>query len=233
MRPTVLLFDIDGTLLPALGLGRRAMNRAFVELFGRDDALEGVHFGGMTDRPIVRAAFANLGMTPAPDEIDALIDRVLACYLARLDDEVAAAPHPLPVLPGVHETLAAVATWPATGVGLGTGNLRAGAETKLRAANLWDAFAFGGFACDHDVREELVRIGAERGAAHLGVPLADCRVVVIGDTPRDIDAAKAIGADAIALATSFHTVDELAAHGATVACADMTAAAFLPALRGA
>lgn len=232
MSPTVLLFDIDGTLLPTLGLGRRAMERAFLELFGRPGALDGVIFEGMTDRPIVRAGFANLGLTLPADEVDTLVDRILARYVECLHEEIDPR-RPLPLLPGVLATLDAAARWSGTAVGLGTGNIRPGAEAKLRGAALWDRFAFGGFACDHDDRGELLRIAAARGAACLDRPVAACRVVVIGDTPRDVAAARCIGAESIAVATSRYGTDELRAAGATHVVADMTDMRFLPALRGA
>jgi phosphoglycolate phosphatase len=230
-QPTVLLFDIDGTLLPTLGLGRTAMERAFADVVQRTGGLDGVHFEGMTDRPIVRAGLVNLGLATAGEAPPAIIDQILARYLLHLATVVAAAA-PLPLLPGVTEVLDIVTSWPLTAVGLGTGNLRAGAELKLAAAGLWDRFAFGGFACDHEDRGILLRVGATRGAALLGVPLRDCRVVVIGDTPRDVAAAEAIAATSVAVATSRHTVEALTVAGASLAVADLRAPSVLPALAG-
>ena len=231
MRPTVLLFDIDGTLLPTLGIGRVAMERAFEDVVHQRAALAGVSFAGMTDRPIVRAGLANLGLRPSTAEAGLLVERILARYVIHLDAGVRAA-QPLPLLPGVLSVLDAVAQWDTTAVGLGTGNIRAGAEAKMRGAGLWQRFAFGGFACDHDDRGELLRIAAGRGAACLRLSVTDCRVVVIGDTPRDVAAATAIGAVSVAVATSHYPVDALAATGATHVFADMTAPRFLPALQG-
>jgi phosphoglycolate phosphatase-like HAD superfamily hydrolase len=209
MRPTVLLFDIDGTLLDTGGAGRRSMERAFASVHGRRDACARIAFGGMTDRAICRA-----GLTAIGEEVtDGAIDRLLAAYLEALVDELAASKQAR-VHAGIEAALDA-AVGAGCAVGLGTGNIHAGAKLKLGRVGLAERFAFGGFGSDHEVRSELLRIGAERGAAILGAPVAECRVVVIGDTPKDIAAALAIGAECLAVATGSFEVERLAEHGAT------------------
>jgi phosphoglycolate phosphatase-like HAD superfamily hydrolase len=133
---------------------------------------------------------------------------------------------------GVEAVLDASAAVPNVAIGLGTGNVRAGARAKLERLGLHHRFAFGGFGCDHEVRARLLGIGAERGAAHLGRPLDACRVVVIGDTPRDVAAARAIAAEVVAVATSAFTVDALRAAGATAAFPDLAAEGVLEAVLG-
>jgi phosphoglycolate phosphatase len=100
-------------------------------------------------------------------------------------------------------------------LGLGTGNIRKGAEIKLGCVDIFRRFSFGGFGDDSIDRPTLLMMGARRGAEKLGIPIGDCRVVVIGDTPKDISAAKAIGADSIAVATGMHDVAELRECGPT------------------
>jgi phosphoglycolate phosphatase-like HAD superfamily hydrolase len=117
-------------------------------------------------------------------------------------------------------------------VGLGTGNLREGARIKLERAALAHHFTFGGFGCDHEHRPTIVRIGAERGAARLGRPLEACRVVVVGDTPRDVEAARAIGADSVTVETSGIAAAVLRAAGATHVFPDLSRAGVLEALVG-
>src|SRR5262249_36756957 len=133
---------------------------------------------------------------------------------------------------GVLATLDAVRDWAGVAVGLGTGNIRAGARVKLRHVGIYDRFRFGGFGCDHEDRAELLGIGAARGARLLGAALRACRVIVIGDTPRDVDAARLIGAEAIGVATGRFSVADLRAAKATHAFEDLTAAGVLDALRG-
>jgi phosphoglycolate phosphatase len=84
-------------------------------------------------------------------------------------------------------------------------------QIELSRVGLHERFAFGGFGSDHETHSELIRIGAERGAALLGAPLSACRVVVIGDTPKDIAAARAVGAESLAVATGSFSTAALAA----------------------
>lgn len=226
MRPTVFLFDIDGTLVSTGGAGRRSMERAFVEHTGASAALD-FPFAGMTDRAIVRRGLVGAGR--APDE--ALLAAVLASYLRVLSEEVAAAERYV-VHDGVARVLAEASAWSGCAIGLGTGNIRDGAKVKLDRAGLFGHFAFGGFGCDAEDRAELLAVGAERGAARLGRPRAECRVVVIGDTPKDVAAALAIGAEAVGVGTGSYTADELRSCGAAWAFATLEEDGARGALRG-
>lgn len=227
--PTVLLFDIDGTLVTTAGVGRRAIERAFVLRYGRGDVLDDIHFGGMTDRAIARAGLVVLGEPAEGAAAEHAIDAIVEQYLELLPDELAREPR-VRLHAGVLEILDALAGRPGAAVGLGTGNVRAGAHAKLSRVGICERFAFGGFGCDHEERPELLRVGAARGAAVLGVPTRSCRVVVIGDTPRDIAAAHAIGAESVAVATSSHGRAELAAAGASHVFEDLAAPGVLVSL---
>jgi phosphoglycolate phosphatase-like HAD superfamily hydrolase len=208
-RLTVLLFDIDGTLILTGGAGRRAMEGAFEDVTGRRDACSHFHFGGMTDRAIARQGLVAANHEPTPEAIDALLE----AYIARLEREVTTSDK-YEIMPGVTETLAWLAPLTGVAIGLGTGNIKRGAYTKLARGALHDAFAFGGFGCDHEDRAELLRVGASRGAAHLGASIESCRVVIIGDTPKDVSAALAIGAECIGVGTGGVDPAELSRLGA-------------------
>jgi len=228
-RPTVLLFDIDGTLVTTGGVGRRAVERAFKREYGRPDACSLIRFDGMTDRSITRLGLEAIGVAPS----DASIDALLATYLGELEAElVLSTPETYGVHPGVAETLRA-ASERGLALGLGTGNVEAGARLKLGHVGLWEHFAFGGFGSDHELRLELIRIGAERGSQRLGCSRESCRVVVIGDTPKDVDAARGIGAECIGVGTGSFTAAQLLEQGATHAFDDLTAPGALAALLGA
>ncbi|MCX4245604.1 HAD family hydrolase [Paraliomyxa miuraensis] len=222
-RATILLFDIDGTLLDAHGAGRRAMEAGFLAVTGRADGLAEVRFAGMTDPSIVRAGLRAAGLV----EDDGVIASVISAYLERLPAELGAAPPR--VLAGVHAVLEAVTGRAA--VGVGTGNVEAGARAKLDAAGLGPCFGFGGFGSDHEQRAELLRVGARRGAARLGRAMEHCRVVVIGDTPRDVEAARAIEAQSLAVATSHYDEAALREAGATMVVGDLAAPEALAWLR--
>lgn len=227
IRPTIYLFDIDGTLLDGKGAGRQAMEQAFAAVTGDREALGRMRFAGMTDRAIVRRGLELAAVEPS----DAIIDAVLEGYLDRLAAAIEGT-HGYGLHLGVHEVLDRVAEASKVAVGLGTGNVRRGAALKLTPVGVYQRFAFGGFGCDHEDRTELLRIGAQRGAGTLGHPVEDCRLVVIGDTPRDVEAALALGAECLAVGTSFYGVDELRQGGATLAVADLTVPEALRMLLG-
>jgi phosphoglycolate phosphatase-like HAD superfamily hydrolase len=224
VRPTVLLFDIDGTLISTDGVGRRAFERAIALRTGLRGAC-GFSFAGMTDRAIARAGIEAAGRTATEAEIDAAI----AAYVELLAEEIGAAA--CRIHAGVVAAIEAAARAGAA-IGLGTGNVREGARLKLGRAGLYERFAFGGFGCDHERREEILRVGAARGAAALGAPVEACRVVVIGDTPRDIAAAQAIGAECVAVATGSYGMEALAACAPSWVFADLAAEGAVAAVIG-
>jgi phosphoglycolate phosphatase-like HAD superfamily hydrolase len=223
---TVLLFDIDGTLVTTGGAGRRAMDRAFEVLTGRGDATH-FPFAGMTDRAIVRAGLVHVGH----DDDDASIERLLSLYVELLEQEVSSATE-YAVYPGIIRALDAALGADHTAIGLGTGNLRRGARIKLSKVELYERFAFGGFGCDHEDRAQLLRTGAERGAELFGRPLGECRVVVIGDTVRDVDAGLAIGADVVAVGTGGEELAVLRTRGAHFVFRDLDEPGAIEALLG-
>jgi phosphoglycolate phosphatase-like HAD superfamily hydrolase len=228
LRPTILLFDIDGTLITTGGVGRRALERAFEERYGRSDACTSFRFDGMTDRLIARQGLTLLGVEPT----DAAIDDILAVYVRLLEVEVARATDARYRLhDGIAEALA-VAHELGMGVGLGTGNVREGARIKLSRVGIYERFAFGGFGSDAEDRAVLIRRGAERGAEHLRVPLEECRIVVIGDTPKDVDAARAVGAESVGVGTGGFSAGALREYGATHAFASLASPGALGALLG-
>lgn len=208
-RPTVLLFDIDGTLLDTGGAGRRAMVGAFEEAHGRPDAPQGFSYAGMTDRAIARRGLEAVGVAPTL----AAMEAVLAVYVKRLARELAASER-YRVMPGVETLVPSLLTEANVAVGLGTGNVREGAYAKLARGGIDRHFAFGGFGCDAEDRTELLRAGARRGADALGAPLETCRVVVIGDTPKDVSAALGMGAACLGVGTGGSTPASLVALGA-------------------
>jgi phosphoglycolate phosphatase-like HAD superfamily hydrolase len=205
------LFDIDGTLIGGDGSGRRAFDRACLDVMGIAGALDHVRLDGMTDPLILDAVFdKHLGRRPTALETR----EVLTTYLRHLEREVAAGLYH--VKPHVNETLDHLAKAQAT-IGLATGNLEAGAKIKLQRGQLWRRFAFGGYGSDAAERAELVRVGIARGQQHAGRTFARHEILVIGDTPKDVAAAHAAGATAIGVATGSFGVDELRASGADAA----------------
>jgi phosphoglycolate phosphatase-like HAD superfamily hydrolase len=201
----ILLFDIDGTLLSSGGAGKLAMESALVEEFGLPGLTAQVSYSGRTDRAIARDLLALHGVEPTPENFRRLHD----AYLRRLPDALARQPGR--VLPGVGELLAALAGRPDVAVGLLTGNIAAGAALKLGHYGLAHHFAFGGYGDHHWERDDVAREALTVVERHLGRRADPNHVWVIGDTPLDVACARAIGARAVAVATGWHSLDELAA----------------------
>lgn len=218
MRGTVVLFDIDGTLLRADGAGRRCFTSAFEAVFGVSEAFAGVPFSGRTDLDLLLCAcHAHLGRDPATHEAEAFFDGYHLALDADLADGAGCE-----VLPGVAAMLAWLARLPDVAVGLATGNAEAGAWIKLRHGGLDRWFAFGGFGSDHRDRQILTRLGAERGAARLGATLDDVRVIVVGDSEHDVRCAHGIQALAVAVETGWTPRERLLAEHPEVLLPDLT-----------
>jgi phosphoglycolate phosphatase len=211
----LVLFDIDGTLVLTGRAGVRGMNLAFARLHGRADALAGVTIAGRTDRAIVSDAMQGLGIEPTEPGIDALRQ----AYLEALRIEILrpAEGYPSLVLPGVAELLDALSGAPGVVTALLTGNFERGAAVKLAHFGLWDRFPFGAFGDEHTDRRALLPLARQRAQEAGGPALLPREIVIVGDTPRDIDCAKAHGARAIGVATGPFSRASLAAAGADLA----------------
>ena len=203
----LLLWDIDGTLLASGGAGMRALEQAVstLHLQGRAADLSTIDWAGRTDRWIAEAIFAKYGVEHTPANVTRLLDTYIGNLPTYLDRFSA-------VLPGVVEILDAAAARDDVHQGLLTGNLQRGAATKLGHFDLWRFFAFGAFADDSPLRNDLGPHALRRATAHTGVCFAPHDVWIIGDTPHDIACGKVIGARTLAVATGHHTRAELAVH---------------------
>ena len=224
VRRRVILFDVDGTLVHAAGAGRRSLERVLSGEFGRvEHALSGLRLDGMTDRLIVREVLVALGRTFE----DSLCDRILESYVVALREEIQGPG--FRVLPGVVEVLTDLATAGAT-VGLCTGNVTEGARLKLARGGIdrffeWGPDAIAGFAHDGEARELLVRAALDRGASRLGWALDPGDALVVGDTPRDVSAARAHGVPVVGVATGRYGAEELRRAGAHGVLATLDGAA--------
>lgn len=206
----IVLFDIDGTLLRSGGAGRASMERALTEVFGSPGSSE-YHYGGKTDRQIVRDLMRREGFTD--DAIDAQMGQLLESYVSGLATELGSGNRTMLVLDGVIELLDTLDREDRVVVGLLTGNIESGARAKLTAAGINPArFRVNAFGSDHELRPELPAVAQRRASELLGTDVQGNRLVIIGDTPADIQCGEAIGARAIAVATGSYSVEQLAAH---------------------
>jgi phosphoglycolate phosphatase-like HAD superfamily hydrolase len=206
-RPVVVLFDVDETLVHTGGSGARSWKAAFQELHGIPADIGAHSSAGETDPQVARATFeAVMGREPSDNELDQLYVH----YLLHLAQDILASEN-YRVLPGAEQCLSALGQ---AGVllGLVSGAMEGAARTKLIPGNLNRFFIFGAYGSDSPDRAELTGIAIEK-AARLHAQLTPAQVFVVGDTPRDIEAAKAAGAVSVGVASGHFSVDELTQAG--------------------
>lgn len=202
------LFDIDGTLIRTGGAGVKAFARALTSEFGRHNGTELIRFGGRTDPSLVRELFQHTGIDHTPQNVRRFFDTYVFWLDYLLNEARAGGP-----CPGVLAFLEALGRLPHPPlIGLLTGNIRLGAEIKLRHYGLWEVFRTGGFGDDDEDRNRIAAIARDRGSALLGEPLQGDAVLVVGDTPRDVECGRAIGARVLAVGTGGATCEQLAEH---------------------
>jgi phosphoglycolate phosphatase-like HAD superfamily hydrolase len=203
----LVLFDIDGTLVHTGGAGIKAFAKAFATEFNAPNGVERIKFAGRTDVNLVRE-FMGLHNIPAtPDNFR----RFFETYVFWLDHVLARSESR--ACEGVFEFIRDLRALPKPPrLGLLTGNIRLGAEIKLRHFDLWDVFETGAFADDHEDRNQIAVVAHERGRRLLNGNLHGGEVVVVGDTPHDIRCGRAIGAKVLAVATGGAKLEELKHH---------------------
>jgi phosphoglycolate phosphatase-like HAD superfamily hydrolase len=203
----LILFDIDGTLIRTGGAGVKAFAKVFQTEFNAVDGFEKLKFAGRTDLSLVREFFSYHNIPATSQNFDRFFDK----YVFWLDHILREST--TQICEGVTEFISAASARPDPPLlGLLTGNIRLGAEIKLRSVRLWDTFQTGAFADDHEQRDHIAAIARKRGARILNRNLAHDEVLVIGDTPLDIQCARAINAKVLAVATGGAQLAELEAH---------------------
>lgn len=213
---TVVLFDIDGTLVDMKGAGRKSFVRALKRVFGWDDDIPYINFAGATDLSVLLQVAEHHGVKLSDDDRKRFIRQLpleLAYTVAEAD---------LVIYPGVRELLETLSADRRAILGLVTGNVAESARVKLQQFDLHNHFVLGAYGDDHADRAEIARhamLKIEnkiRDKQHLKA------CFLIGDTPADILAAKSIAASAVAVATGKFTVDQLRAAGADHVLTDLS-----------
>lgn len=214
----VCLFDIDGTLINTGRAGRAAFYATLEHEFQLPAPHHDVPFSGRTDRSIVGDLFRHHDIENTPENTS----RFFAAYWKQL---------PLMlngregvVLPGVEALLVQLAARQDVAIGLLTGNTRVGAGMKLGHFGLMQFFGFGGYGDQHLDRNHVAAEALVAAGEFLGQSVEPTNVWVIGDTPLDIRCARAIGANAVAVATGGHSLEELAQAKPDLLLADLDAA---------
>lgn len=205
-RFKLVLFDIDGTLLHAGGIGRAAMKRSMQEVFGTTGAVESHQFGGKTDWSILNELLADYGYSSEQlgEKIGAYSEAMSRHTAALVSDYRGKA------MPGAIDLVQDFRKRDDRLIGLITGNVIGSVPVKLRMAGYepkW--FAVGAYGHESPDRNLLARLALERATQHIGREISPADVIVIGDTPADVACARAIHAVAVAVRTGFATEEEL------------------------
>jgi phosphoglycolate phosphatase len=212
----ICLFDIDGTLIASGGAGKAALEAALASEFGITKLIDKLQLSGRPDRAILRDLFRLHVIDNTPENWR----RITAAYLRELPACLASCRGR--ILPGIAELLNQLHGRDEIAIGLLTGNIRAGARVKLGHFGLFDYFAFGGFGDDHFDRDDVAREALEEIHRRFNGSVAPERIWVVGDTPLDVHCARSIGARAVAVATGWHSRDELAEHAPDLLLTDLS-----------
>lgn len=213
----LILFDIDGTLIRTGGAGTDSFGRAADVIFQKPGGMARINFHGRTDTSIVQEFFRNEGIPDMHSNLNDFLD----AYVFLLEHQLSR--NAGEVIPGVQQFIADLRALPDPPlIALLTGNIRLGAEIKLRAHNLWGEFTTGAFGDDHPCRNQLAQIAWDRGTHILGKRPDPDQIVVIGDTPLDIVCGESIKARTLAVATGGFSVRELKSHEPTWAVRNLT-----------
>lgn len=215
MNITAVLFDIDGTLLDMKGAGRLAFIRTIKSVFGVEDDLSYLSFAGSTDLNVLQKVMEHHGLTLTGADCRRFFEHMPG------ELERATAESDLILYPGVRRLLETLSSRRDVILGLVTGNIAACAQIKLRQFNLHHHFVLGAFGDEHADRNEIARLALGRVRARIPKSDAIGALFLVGDTPSDIAAAKAINAVSIAVATGKFTVDVLRDAGADVVLSDV------------
>jgi phosphoglycolate phosphatase len=207
-----IFFDVDGTLIRTGGAGVQAFDQTFTTEFNVQNGTVDLTFAGKTDLSIVREFFRRHHLDPSPEQFQRFFD----LYVFWLDHLLHTTQGG--ICPGVWNFIHNSQAIPHPPLlGLLTGNIRLGAEIKLRHYYLWDSFEIGAFGDDHEDRNQLAVIALQRAQSVLGSDLEAKDVLVVGDTPLDVQCAKTIGAQSLAVATGPYALDQLKATNPTQA----------------
>ncbi|PWU11033.1 MAG: hydrolase [Verrucomicrobia bacterium] len=202
----LFLFDIDGTLLASGGAGKSALRESMRTQFQVEEDFAGILLAGVTDGAIARALLTKQSLPVTPENITRLLDG----YIVHLREQMSL--HPGSLCPGILELLELLHSRSDCVLGLLTGNINRGAEIKLKHYGVWHYFEFGAFGDDHHNRNELGRFAKSRAREAHGIEFPSDLIYVIGDTPKDIDCGRAIGAHTVAIATGDYSSEELHKH---------------------
>lgn len=223
MTPAIVLFDVDGTLLITGGASSRSIKRACAAVLG-----DRFTWGKLTVGTLDPQLFMELAGQCGIDDAERYLSAYRQRYLKELADELARVKDDVTLMPGIRELLGKLAGRDDVVIGLLTGNWRQAVELKLAAAELSiDLFQVNAFAEDGRVRADLVPAALAQYEKQSGKQASPRQVILVGDTPRDVECAHQAGCRVLAVATGHYRLNELQACGPDAGVNDLSDPAAL------
>lgn len=219
MDHTLFLFDIDGTIMKTGGAGVRAMHVVGMRMFGEHVTIEPDMTAGKLD-PLIFAEFAEKNEI-ADHHLH--LEAFREAYLVELEEELERERHNVQVLPGIRDAIQILHEDDRAVLGLLTGNFTAAVPIKFKAIGLdvnW--FPIKALGDMGPTRPDLVLVAMKNYREMTGKDPDPKKIIVIGDTPRDIECAKAHGCVAFAVATGRYSLESLKEDGADIAVPDLS-----------
>ena len=210
--PKIIFFDLDGTMLRSQD-GHVAFNEAILKTFGVPGDIRTIRPDGKTDPIILQEIFDAGGhdVEWSPADTASFSAHLKECYIRAISE----GPTRVRALPGVPELVRELSRLPDLCLGVVTGNMEVTARLKLQAAGVGEHIGPGAFGSDSAVRNDLPAIAMERWSRHLNIPVEPGQCVIVGDTPRDLEAARTNGMKCLLVATGrYHPMEELRELGA-------------------
>jgi len=211
----IILFDIDGTLLHIGGAGKMAMIQAFKDIYGVSYNFDGIVMAGKTDEEILKEAIHKVGFIGKNNQIEMFKKRYFQLLMRNIRRKFPGEK----IYPGVKPLLDKLIKYKNVKLGIITGNWKISAFIKLKHFDLDRYFEFGAFADDAVSREDLLPFALKRCNIVKTINVKD--VILIGDTPRDVNCAKTHGTISIGVATGSYTTEDLVAKGADLVIRDL------------
>jgi phosphoglycolate phosphatase-like HAD superfamily hydrolase len=215
---TLVLFDIDGTLIDSGDASVIALTCVFRSLYDITDAFISVTMDGKTDKQIIKEGLAANGLPIDDDDIPPIIAKSLINLKKEINND---RKH---LKPGVRELLNRLGQMDDFHLGLLTGNIESGARLKLEVFDLNRYFVLGAFGSDHEDRNQLLPIAIDKFSKRIGQDIRFENCIVVGDTPKDVDCSRPYGAISVAVTTGIYSSEQLAAAGANYVLPDLTRA---------
>jgi len=210
MRPKLLLFDIDGTLITGHGVPKQAAMEVMHRHYPGYKPQQRFHFAGLTDPEIFREILQIYGVAdPAPEKVNGLIREFIDVLKTRVTLD-----NPPHLLPGAKELVERCANRPDCFLALVTGNVLAGAHIKLKASGLHRYFVTGAFGDDNYDRNCLPPIAVRRAEKYFQREFKKQNTWIIGDSAKDVECAIKSDLHCLAVETGLASRDELRQAGA-------------------